>query len=201
MTDYILGLTGPTGAGKSTVAEELRRQGCTIIDCDQISREVTTVCTPCLEELRQEFGAEVFEEDGTLNRQRLAKKAFSSAEKTKRLNAITHPWICRRIGEEIQRYRQQGSDGGILVLDAPLLLEAGADVFCNQILVVLAPAALRMQRIMRRDNLTESLARARMQAQPEDDFYQEHADICLDGTLDSHALSCHVRQIVSGIVG
>ncbi len=199
MTDYILGLTGPTGAGKSTVAEELRRQGCTIIDCDQISREVTTVCTPCLDELRQEFGAEVFEKDGTLNRQQLAKKAFSSAEKTKRLNAITHPWICRRIGEEIQRYRQKESSG-ILVLDAPLLLEAGADVFCNQILVVLAPAELRMQRIMQRDNLTESLARARMQAQPEDAFYQEHADICLDGTLNSDALSCQVRQIVSGIV-
>ena len=200
MTDYILGIDWPHRSRKIYSSEELRRQGCTIIDCDQISREVTTVCTPCLDELRQEFGTEIFEKDGTLNRQQLAKKAFSSAEKTKRLNAITQPWICRRIGEEIKRYRQKESSG-ILVLDAPLLLEAGADVFCNQILVVLAPAELRLQRIMQRDNLTESLARARMQAQPEDAFlYQENADICLNGTFGSDALSCQVRQIVSGIV-
>lgn len=195
--DYIFGLTGPTGAGKSTVAAELCRQGCTVLDCDRIARQVTTDCVPCLEELRSEFGDEVFQDDGTLNRTKLAEKAFSSADGTKKLNAITHPWIRSRIEQEIQRSREQGSK--LFVLDAPLLFEAGADVLCNQILAVLAPADLRMQRIIQRDNLTEDLAKARMQAQPEDVFYQERADFCLDGTLDADELSRQVRQIIRGV--
>lgn len=199
MADSILGLTGPTGAGKSTVAEEFRRQGATVLDCDRIAREVTTVCQPCLQELRQEFGAEVFFPDGTLNRKELAARAFSSPEKTKRLNAITHPWICRRIEQEIARFRQAG--GGVLVLDAPLLLEAGADALCDRVLAVLAPVSLRFARIVARDGLTESLAWARIKAQPQDAFYREYADVCLDGICDSQTLSEQVRQLLNGIAG
>ena len=197
MPDYIFGLTGPTGAGKSTVAAELRRQGCTVLDCDQIARQVTTDCIPCLEDLRQQFGDGIFEQDGALNRTKLAEKAFSSAENTQTLNRITHPWIHCRIEQEIRHCHEQGHT--FLVLDAPLLFEAGADTFCDQILVVLAPAALRLQRIIQRDHLTESLAKARMQAQPDDTFYRERADICLDGTLDACELSCQIRQIIRGV--
>ena len=190
---FVVGLTGPTGAGKSTAAEEFRRQGYRIFNCDAIAREVIDGSPSCLKELKEGFGADIFFADGSLNRKRLAAKAFSSQEQTQKLNRITHPWIRREILERIEKIRRQ--DGGRIVLDAPLLFEIGLGPACHQTIAVLAPKALRLRRIMERDSLTEEQARARIQSQPADEFYRERVCMCWDGQEKPEILRRMVRDI------
>lgn len=167
---YILGLTGPTGAGKSTAAAAFLQLGWSIVDADKISRQVVESAPDCLSALAAEFGADILEE-GRLNRKKLASKAFATPEGGKRLNAITHPLILQEIRRRIDECFQNGSE--VVVLDAPLLFESKADEMCHRVLGVLAPEAQRRARIMERDGISEEAARQRMQAQPQEAFYRE----------------------------
>ena len=115
----IIGLTGPTGSGKSTVAQSLEEAGCVVIDADKIAREVVAPGAPALKELQREFGDAILDDYGNLRRHTLANLAFSSLEKTKRLNEITHPHILRKMKENIEECRQKRKK--VVVLDAPLL--------------------------------------------------------------------------------
>ncbi|MCR5207393.1 MAG: threonylcarbamoyl-AMP synthase, partial [Eubacterium sp.] len=112
---FVIGLTGPTGAGKGYVGEALSALGFRLIDSDKISRELTADNSPLLAELQKEFGEDIVT-DGVLNRALLAERAFSDRERTDRLNAIMHPAIAERCKSEAD---------GLSVLDAPQLFEAG----------------------------------------------------------------------------
>lgn len=165
----VVGLTGPTGSGKTTVADAWHQQGAYIIDTDKLSRKITEPHSPCLNNLVEAFSPAILNDDGMLNRAELAARAFSSPAHTQRLNAITHPAIVALIQQEIENAAEQGYS--VAVIDAPLLFEAGADKLCDSIVAVTAPTDLRLRRIMERDNLTESQARQRISAQKSDDFY------------------------------
>lgn len=176
---YVLGLTGPTGAGKSTVAIAFVRLGWSIVDADKIARQVVETAPDCLSALAAEFGADILE-NGRLNRKKLASKAFSTPEGGKRLNAITHPLIMEEIRRRIDECFQNGGD--VVVLDAPLLFESKADEMCHRVLGVLAPEEARLARIMERDGISEEAARQRMQAQPQEAFYREKCHDILENT-------------------
>ena len=170
---HIVGLTGPTGAGKSTVAEFLRSHGCYIVDCDKATRSAQVYDGPCLAELSTAFGSEILQ-GGVLNRAELAKRAFSSDEARARLGEITFPRILRRVRELIQAGEEQGYR--VLVLDAPTLFESGLDSACSRILVVDAPKEERLARVLRRDGITKEAALRRLEAQPTSDFYTSRGD-------------------------
>lgn len=182
---HVLGLTGPTGAGKSTVSAFLQRQGFLIIDADKLAREVTNAESACLRGLVGHFGADILYPDGTLDRRALAQKAFASPQETDKLNALTHPYITQRIKECIEVAEKEGRSWA--VLDAPTLLESGADRLCDRILVVTADPDVRCARIRIRDHLTEKEARLRMRAQHDDAFYAARADYILknNGSTDT----------------
>lgn len=169
----ILGLTGPTGSGKSVVAAYLSAHGAAIIDCDAVAREVTEVGHPCLQALAQAFSSDILREDGSLDRARLASLAFADEAGRRRLNAVTHPYISERCRARIRQLCTE--DVRAVVLDAPLLFESGLDRDCTTTAAVLAPSELRLQRIMARDGLSETAARLRMSAQPDDAFYRARA--------------------------
>lgn len=192
---HILGLTGPTGAGKGEVAALLREAGIPVVDTDGLAREVVEPGHPCLAELTEAFSPAILREDGTLNRPALAAAAFATAEGRARLNAITHPHILRRAEEILAGFWAEGVT--IAAVDAPLLFESGMDRMCHRTVAVLAPAENRQARIMARDGLTEEAANIRMNAQPADIYYIERADEVLrnDGTLEQF------RESVAALIG
>ena len=200
MTDaVILGLTGPTGAGKSTVARILCEQGCAVIDCDRVARETVEHCAPCLEQLRAEFGEDIVGADGKLNRRLLAQRAFASPPKTQRLNEITHPWILKAVDDEIAALKRNGAF--CIVVDAPLLFESGADAICDRILAVIAPLEIRLTRIVRRDGISRAQALSRIRAQQTDSFYTEKSDYSIDGTAPLEQLEEKLAAVLHQITG
>ncbi len=193
----VIGLTGPTGSGKTTVADAWREQGAYIIDTDKLARQVTAPDSPCLAKLADTFSPAILNTDGSLNRAELAKRAFATPEDTEQLNAITHPAIVALTLQEIETAAEKGYS--VAVVDAPLLYEAKADALCHSVVAVMAPADVRMQRIMTRDNLTPEQAIQRMSAQKTDDFYCRDGVTVLDGSGDvdtlHHQAIAYLKQI------
>lgn len=180
----ILGLTGKTGAGKSMVCELLKERGCYIIDGDKVAREILQQPSPVIEMLCEAFGKDVVKYNGEVDRRLLAARAFSSRTETEKLNAITHPAIREKILEEIEIAKIEEYE--VCIVDAAALLECEIKNDCQFIAVVFAPADVRLKRIVERDNLSVTDAKRRMDAQKEDEFYLENADIIIinDGVMD-----------------
>ena len=193
---FVIGLTGQTGAGKSTVSEQLVSFGCAVIDCDKVTRDPNLYSGECLEELKKAFGRDIVRENGTLDRRMLANRAFANAEATETLNRITHPVIFNRLRDEIAKCRESGKRN--IVLDAPTLFEAGADVLCRRVVSVLADADERRARIMKRDGLTTEEALRRMGAQQSDEFYAGRSDFVLDNTVSVSAEAVHEMLTAMG---
>lgn len=169
----VIGLTGPTGAGKSTVSAILRKRGFFIADGDVIAREVVQPGEPLLQQLAQAFGEDILTE-GVLNRRVLAQKAFSDPEKLQLLNSLMHPVIEERMFREIAEHPDCPA-----VIDAAALIESGIDKRCDFLVVVTAPLDVRLERIMARDGLTEADAKVRIGAQHDEEFYTSRADIVI----------------------
>lgn len=178
----LIGLTGQSGAGKSTVSEIFAENGATVINADKIVAELYSVGSPCLKAVSAQFGADIINSDGALNRRLLAVRAFSSGENTAALNGIVHPFVTARLFE-----RLKGSEG-IVVFDAPQLFEAGADVICDSVVAVVADEKLRLKRIIGRDSLTYEQALLRIRAQHSEDFFRQHADIIIENNADEASL-------------
>lgn len=168
-TIHVVGLTGPTGAGKTCVADAWRQAGIPVIDADKVARQIVEPRSPCLAELAAAFTDAILNEDGTLNRKELARRAFADPKATETLNGITHPAIMAAIRQQLDDLADDGH--ALAVLDAPLLFEAGADKLCDRIVAVTAPADMRLARIMARDGIDREAALQRMNAQPSDEFY------------------------------
>jgi L-threonylcarbamoyladenylate synthase len=168
-TIAVVGLTGPTGAGKTTVANAWRRLGVPIIDTDILARQVVEPGSPCLAQLAKAFTSAILNADGSLNRAELARRAFANEEGRAKLNAITHPAIMDLANNLLEEAADNGHPAA--VVDAPLLFEAGMDTICTHVVAVLSPAEQRLARIMARDNIDEDAARQRMSAQQADNFY------------------------------
>lgn len=181
----IIGLTGPSGGGKSTVADVLEQQGVVTIDCDLIAREVVERQSPLLQVLSEAFGDDIILPDGSLDRKLLAKKAFSNAESTELLNSIMLPFISSRITEMIELYKNDGVE--CVLLDAPTLYQSGLDSICDSVVAVLCPKEIRKKRIIERDGLTDEQAETRLNASPSDDFYKSKTThiVVNDGELQS----------------
>lgn len=173
----ILGLTGKTGSGKSTVAAYLKEKGCYIIDGDVIAREITEKGSKVLPILQQAFGEDILDENGELIRATLAKRAFSSKENTALLNSITHPVIKERSKDEIIKAESLGYKTALI--DAAALLDSDCKDLCDKMIVVHAPEEIRLDRILLRDGITKQQALTRIKAQKSDEYYFSHADIII----------------------
>ena len=172
----LVALTGKTGAGKSTVSEYLSHKGAYIIDGDIVAREVLDVDKTLITQLCDAFG-DILNDDGSLNRKKLAAVAFANAENTQRLNSIMHPAINNVISE---RAGAAFESHNVVIVDAAAIIESGFTDKCNNIVVVHAPYDVRKERIIKRDNLSEKDALIRLNGQKADEFYLDRADFVVN---------------------
>lgn len=183
----VVGLTGQTGAGKSTVSKVFAANGFAVIDADQVARRVVEKGTKCLDEIADFFGEGVICEDGTLNRKALAAIVFSDKAKLETLNTITYPYITGEILRQIRVHSVK--DEKLILLDAPTLFESRADDFCDIIISVLADPDIREKRIISRDGLTQEQARRRMNSQLDEEFFRRNSDYIIRNNVDMETVN------------
>lgn len=164
----VIGLTGPTGAGKSTICSYLIDKGFKVIDADKVGRSVVNENHNCRNELVSYFGADIVDEDLKINRKILARRAFSSSKQTQMLNKITHPYIVNKIEEIISTFIRNKEK---IIIDSALLFESKLNLICDKVIAVLSDPCIRKERIIKRDDLSENDAKLRLQAQKCDMFY------------------------------
>lgn len=160
----VVGLTGGIASGKSTVSRYLRELGAEIIDADVIARELVFPQSPAWQEIVNHFGKEILDADGFLQRKKLGEIIFQSPAEREILNRILHPRIKEKITELIRAFCQR-EDLSLLIVDAPLLIEAGMVEMVDEVWVVAIPAELQLQRLRERDNLSVSEAQKRLATQ------------------------------------
>lgn len=166
--NLIIGVTGPTGSGKSVLSEYCNKFGFRHVNCDTLARKAVEKDSEGLAALTKVFGADILNADGTLDRKKLATIAFCSKENTELLNKTIFPFIKELVLKETNK--------GKILLDAPTLFESGINEICFKTIAVLSDTEIRLERIISRDNLTKEEAILRMNAGKSDDFYQKNAD-------------------------
>lgn len=184
-----IGLTGGVGSGKSTVARLLAERGALIIDADAIARDVLSPGSPALAEVRAEFGEDVFDSDGRLDRAALARVVFTDDSALATLNAITHPRIAARTADIMAN----AAPDQIIVHDVPLLVENDLAAGYDLVLVVLADQDVRLGRLAER-GMSADEARRRMSVQATDEQRRNVASIVLDNNGTPAELADQVDQ-------
>lgn len=194
----IIGLTGPSGAGKGALGACLEARGIPVIDTDRVYHMLLVPPSPCLDELIEAFGRDILCPDGTLDRAALAALVFASGgaaqERHETLNRITHRHVIDKTNELLAAYRS--ADKPATVIDAPLLLEAGMDAMCDLVVAVLADKNIRLNRLLARDSKNREALLARIDAQPSDDFYRTRADMVVQNDTDVGRLEAAADEVL-----
>ena len=180
----ILGITGPTGSGKTTLLSMIERSGGLILDCDDIYHELLATDTHLLTAIANRFPGVV--KGGRLDRKALGAVVFADADALQDLNRITHS----AVKEEVLRRLEAAP--ALVAIDAIGLFEGGLASLCDTTVAVVAPAELRVTRLMARDSISEAYARKRISAQHPDSWYLDRCTYALtnDSTPDAFAAKC-----------
>ena len=192
----IYGLTGGIGSGKSTVANILRDKGFTVLDADEIGREVTAKGQPLLRMLVNEFGIEIIQEDGTLNRRLLAEIVFGDRAKTRRLNEMVQTAILVKAIERAHKLQLTDTEK-VIFFDVPLLFEAGWDRYVKEVWLVTAPEDVRIERVEVRDGLTEAEIRKRIRLQMSEEEKMERSDVIIENDEGMAKLMMQVDKAIA----
>ena len=163
-----VGLTGPTGAGKTTCLEAIRSLGGAVFDCDRIYKELLRTSKPMLAAISERFPGAV--KDGELDRATLAEIVFSDPEALRDLSSVTHPYVIDEVKRGLSEAERSGCT--LAAIDAIGLFESGADSLCDETVFVTAPMEKRIERIMARDGLKYEAAAARARAQQNDEYFE-----------------------------
>jgi dephospho-CoA kinase len=186
----LIGLTGGIGTGKSTVCKLFAERGIAVIDADAVAKELVALDQPALQAIVQEFGKGIIDAKGRLRRDRLRSIVFSDPERRKRLEKLLHPLILK---EMLSRANRAG--GPYCILCIPLLVETDQSSAVDRVLVVDAPQALQIQRVMERDHLTIDEIKAIMHAQASREDRLEAADDVIMNASDMTKLAEQVNAL------
>ena len=193
----IIGITGGIGSGKTTASENLKCRGLHVIDADRIGHEIMQPGMPVLIELAMVFGGDILDDNGVLNRKKLAEAAFADPQNKKMLDSITH----KEIFEEIRRRMDILSDQGVKIvfLDAALLFETGLENTCEQTWLIDAEDKIRIKRAMDRDGSTRDQVLARLKNQMSSEEKRKRASHIIDNSGDLEQLYKQLDVLISGL--
>jgi dephospho-CoA kinase len=194
----LVGLTGGLATGKSTVSDILRELGCIVLDADVLAREVVGPGQPALTAIAQEFGADVLQPDGTLDRKRLGAIVFADPPRRRRLEAITHPAIRDRYLARLAELEGQGFEG-IVVWDAPVMIESGGYKDVDRLVVVITDAATQRTRALARDGDRADAERKIASQMPLADK-AVLADYVIDNSGDRAATEARTREVHAALL-
>ncbi len=190
----LIGLTGMSGAGKSTVAAILAKKGFRIIDCDALVHSLYEDIR-YFRLVRDAFGEEYIC-GGAVDRKKLGALVFSDPNALKKLNETVSPFIMRAVTERILEAK---ADGVSTVLDAPLLFEYGLERHCDAVIGVTVDIETAVRRLLDRDHRSETELRARLSSQHDGAFFREHCDHVLENNADEQALAAALEDILEKI--
>ncbi|MGE5561500.1 MAG: dephospho-CoA kinase [Chloroflexota bacterium] len=192
----VIGLTGGIASGKSTVSRILREMGAEIVDADVLAHEVLRPGTEGWAQVVATFGNDILRPDGTINRRLLGKKVFPDPEAVRKLNGIVHPRVIRASVERIESARRiWGTSQHLLVIDAPLLIEAGMHTMVDEVWVVKVDEHTQLERLMQRDKFTIGEAIARVHAQMPLSEKLTYADRVIDNTGSVESTRSQIERI------
>ena len=192
----IIGLTGGSGTGKSTITDVFMENGYVIIDPDKIYAQVIAPGSACIREIAEVFGDEYILPDGSLNRSKMRTLVFSDKEKLEILNKITHKYVIERMNDEIS-----GAGEKDVVIDAPLLFSAGLYKMCDKIVCVVSSEKNRVDRIIARDGIDENSALARIKSQMTNDEYIEKSDYVIENNDGLDELLEKTLSVIESLKG
>lgn len=188
----IIGLTGNSGAGKSTVCEILKKNNSVeVIDADQIAKQLTQGKSEYLEHIVKQFGEEILQKTGELNRKQLAELIYNNQQKREELNQITFVHVVEEIKKQIQKIEQSK----LIVIDAPLLFESGLDKLCDSTIAVIAKNTTKLERICKRDKIDEQTAKKRIAIQLKDEFLMKQADYIIENDSTIEQLEHKINKL------
>jgi dephospho-CoA kinase len=194
----LVGLTGGLATGKSTVSDMLRALGCIVLDADVLAREVVEPGQPALAAIAREFGPEVLQADGTLDRKRLGAIVFADPERRKQLEALTHPAIRDRYLARLAELESQEFEG-IVVWDAPVMIEAGGYRHMDRLVVVVTDAATQRARALGRDG-DRADAERKIASQMSLAEKARLADYVIDNSGDRAATEARTREVHAALL-
>ncbi|QGU07231.1 Dephospho-CoA kinase [Corynebacterium occultum] len=192
-----IGLTGGIGSGKSTVAQMFIDRGIPVIDADQVAREVVEPGQPALRRLAEAFGEDILNEDGSLKRSELARRAFVDRSHTEILNAITHPAIEDTVGERFAAFAE--ADTPAVIYDMPLLVDKNLHLEMGMVIVVDVELETRVKRLTESRGLDGDDARRRIASQVDDATRLAAADLVIDNNRSLEDLIPQVEKAVEEI--
>ena len=189
----VIGLTGGIGSGKSTVSRFLAELGAVILDADKIGHEAFKPGSGGWHEVVAAFGRQILSPDGNIDRSKLGETVFNNAESLSQLNRIMHPLMYNMVKTQLEEYQRQGTR--VVVLEAPLLLEAGWTSLADEVWVTTAPESTVLKRLEERSGMsqTESLARIRSQLSTAERV--KHADVVINTDCDLDELKAKVKEL------
>ena len=194
----VIGITGNSGSGKSTICKIIaERMKVKIIDADKIAKSLDFVGSEYVQKITQIFGDKILNGAGSLNRKKLAELIFSDFYQKKQLDELTFEYVVREILEQLERYKEE--DLELILLDVPLLFEAGLEQKCDCVISVIASTEMKLERIQKRDQIKPDIAKGRLLMQKDDKFFYQHSDFVIENNGSMELLKSRLERILEEI--